>query len=109
VPKSRQNGRVDSQWIEREGMVNDTSKINDVGSIEEPALQRLPELLTVGEAAQFDRLPDVLTAVEAAQVLRIGRHTLYEAVKRGEIPAIRLGRKILFSKAALIRLWSSGR
>lgn len=56
--------------------------------------------------AQFDHLPDVLTVVEAARVLRIGRHTLYEAVKRGEIPAIRLGRKILFSKSALMGLWS---
>jgi excisionase family DNA binding protein len=58
---------------------------------------------------QFDHLPDVLTVVQAARVLRIGRHTLYEAVKRGEVPAIRVGRKILFNKSVLMRLWDSSR
>jgi excisionase family DNA binding protein len=56
-------------------------------------------------SVQFDNLPDVLTVVEAARVLRIGRHTLYEAVRRKEVPAIRVGRKILISKSALMRLW----
>ncbi|KUO63039.1 MAG: molybdate-binding protein [Gracilibacter sp. BRH_c7a] len=35
-----------------------------------------------------------LTPEEAAQILKISRYTLYELIKRGEIPARRIGRKI---------------
>lgn len=35
-----------------------------------------------------------LTPEEAAKILKISRYTLYELIKRGEIPARRIGRKI---------------
>lgn len=35
-----------------------------------------------------------LTPEEAAQILKISRYTLYELIKRGEIPSRRIGRKI---------------
>lgn len=38
---------------------------------------------------------------EAAQLLGIGRNHCYEAAKRGDIPAIRIGRRILVPRAAL--------
>jgi excisionase family DNA binding protein len=49
-------------------------------------------------------LPDALTVTEAARILRIGRNTAYEAVHRKEIPSIRLGRRLLVPKHALLRL-----
>lgn len=37
-----------------------------------------------------------LTPEEAAQILKISKYTLYELVKRGEIPAQRIGRQLRF-------------
>jgi excisionase family DNA binding protein len=38
---------------------------------------------------------------EAAKLLGIGRNHCYEAAKRGEIPCIRIGRRLLIPRAAL--------
>lgn len=46
----------------------------------------------------------VFTVEEAAQLLGISRSFAYEAVQRGEIPSMRIGRRILVSKVALERL-----
>ena len=45
---------------------------------------------------------EVLTADEAAALLRCDRKTIYLAVARSRIPHQRLGRKVLFSRAALL-------
>lgn len=45
----------------------------------------------------------LLTVEEAATVLRIGRNMCYELIRRGEIPAIRLGRLIRVPSHALNR------
>jgi len=45
----------------------------------------------------------VFTVEEAAQLLGISRSFAYEAVQRGEIPSMRIGRRILVPKAALKR------
>ena len=45
-----------------------------------------------------------MTVEEAATALGISRATAYEAVSRGEIPAIRIGRRILIPKVALEKL-----
>jgi excisionase family DNA binding protein len=50
----------------------------------------------------------VLTVSEAASALRIGRNSAYEAVRRGEIPTIRIGKRILVPVAALDRLLKDG-
>lgn len=39
-------------------------------------------------------LPLVLTIEEAARELRIGRTAAYEAARRGELPAVRIGRSL---------------
>lgn len=44
------------------------------------------------------------TVEEAATLLGISRAFAYEAVRRGEIPSIRIGRRVLVPKAALQRL-----
>jgi excisionase family DNA binding protein len=47
--------------------------------------------------------PLVIPVPEAAKLLGIGRNTAYEAVARGEIPSIRIGRRLLVPVAALER------
>lgn len=54
-----------------------------------------------GEAAER---PSVLTIEEAAQLMRIGRNSAYEAARRGEIPTVRIGRRLLVPRAALERM-----
>jgi excisionase family DNA binding protein len=67
----------------------------------------------VAELLRRDTLLDnderqVVTVVEAARLLGIGRSLAYEAVARGELPALRIGRRILISKEGLNRLISEG-
>jgi excisionase family DNA binding protein len=45
-----------------------------------------------------------LTVEECAKVLGIGRSAAYEAVRSGQIPTIRVGRRFLIPKSALDRL-----
>jgi len=56
-------------------------------------------------------LPDsasgTLSVPEAARLLGIGRNTAYEAIRRGEIPALRIGRRLLVPRAALESLLSA--
>ncbi len=47
-------------------------------------------------------LPDVLTVDEAARLLRISRGLAFAAARRGDIPTIRIGRRILVPTAALV-------
>lgn len=46
---------------------------------------------------------DVLTVTEAARLLRLSRNSTYAAVKRGEIPSRRVGRRLLIPRDALQR------
>lgn len=41
---------------------------------------------------------------EAARILGYSRNTAYAAAKRGELPTIRLGRKLRVPRAALLRM-----
>jgi excisionase family DNA binding protein len=45
-----------------------------------------------------------LTVKETAERLGIGRNQAYEAIQRGEIPCIRIGRRLLIPEAALDRM-----
>jgi excisionase family DNA binding protein len=45
-----------------------------------------------------------LTVEEVAATLGISRAFAYEAVRRGEIPSIRIGRRVLVPRAPLERL-----
>lgn len=44
------------------------------------------------------------TIEEAAQLLGIGRNHAYEAAKRGDIPSIKIGKRIVVPKAAIDRM-----
>ncbi len=43
----------------------------------------------------------VVTVPEAARILGIGRVSAYRAVARGELPALRFGRRVVVPKALL--------
>jgi excisionase family DNA binding protein len=45
-----------------------------------------------------------LSVEEAAEALGIGRTLAYEAVRRGEIPTIRIGKRLLVPRGALDQL-----
>ena len=49
-----------------------------------------------------DRL--VLTIEEAGKLLGLGRSGTYEAAKRGDIPTLKIGSRILVPKVALLKL-----
>lgn len=55
-------------------------------------------------------LADVLSVDEVARFLRVNRKTLYEAVRAGDVPARRVGRRVVILRDALIDwLRSDGR
>lgn len=51
---------------------------------------------------------DVCTVEDVARWLGVNRKTVYDAVHRRELPCARLGRRVLFSRAA-ISAWLGGR
>jgi excisionase family DNA binding protein len=55
---------------------------------------------------QDDAKALTVTTPQAAQLLGISRNLAYEAVRRGEIPTIRIGRRILVPIVAIERLLS---
>jgi excisionase family DNA binding protein len=48
--------------------------------------------------------PLTLTVDQTARLLKIGRRNAYEAVARGEIPSVRIGRRILVPTHRLFEL-----
>ncbi len=53
-----------------------------------------------------DRL--VLTVSEAAELLGICRNAAYEGVRRGEIPSIRIGKRLVVPRAAFEEMLKGG-
>jgi len=45
-----------------------------------------------------------VTVPEAAKLLGVGRNGAYEAIRRGEIPSIKIGKRILVPVAARERM-----
>ncbi len=52
-------------------------------------------------ALRFTDLPDILTPKHLMQYLPIGRDTVYQALKSQAIRNVRIGQKIMVTKAAL--------
>jgi excisionase family DNA binding protein len=50
--------------------------------------------------------PRTYTIEEVAQILGTGRNSTYQAAKRGDLPVIRIGRRLLVPRAALDKLLS---
>ena len=56
-----------------------------------------------------EHLPPVLTVVQTAAFLGVSRGLAYEAARTGEIPALRIGRRIVVPRDALLaRLAGAG-
>ena len=51
--------------------------------------------------SKFDQLPDWLTPQEARSFLRLGKSTLYERLRTGEINSRRFGRQFRIAKETL--------
>ena len=69
-----------------------------------PTSPSIPLDLAGSSTSALTTLPEVLTAREAAAILRIGRNQLYQAVARGQLDAVRIGRSIRIPKQALLDL-----
>ncbi len=54
-------------------------------------------------------IPATYSVPQAGQLLGIGRNAAYEAARKGEIPTIRIGGRVLVPRAALERLLAEGR
>jgi excisionase family DNA binding protein len=54
-----------------------------------------------GRSDPVTNAPLVYTADELAELLGVDRKTIYDFATRGEIPCKRLGRRILFPRAAI--------
>lgn len=50
---------------------------------------------------RFESYAKLLTVEEVAPMLKMSRQALYEAVRRGFVPAMRIGRRIRFDLDAL--------
>ena len=50
---------------------------------------------------KWEMLPDYLTPAEARAYLNLGRSTLYDLVRRGELPAVRFGKVLRIPREAL--------
>lgn len=48
-------------------------------------------------------VPELLNARETALLLNVGRNLVYELAHSGSLPCIRLGKKMLFPRTALLR------
>lgn len=55
-----------------------------------------------------DSLPLVLTVDEVAAALRVRKWAIYDMVKRGDLHAIHVGRKIRIPRSELDRLLTGG-
>lgn len=57
---------------------------------------------------RLEDLPLVLRPEEVAKALRCGRTSIYEAIRRGDIRSVRLGRRVLVPRQALKELLEGG-
>lgn len=51
-----------------------------------------------------DGFPDILTVEEVSILLRMNKKSIYEAIKRGDIPCKKIGRVYRLSKKLVLKL-----
>lgn len=56
----------------------------------------------------MDAISPTLTINETAKLLRLGRNQVYEAARRGELPTMRIGKRVLVLAVPLNRMLSGG-
>lgn len=63
--------------------------------------QSIRSMQSGATSARFADLPDILTPHDVIAFLPIGRNAVYDAIKRQTLKSVRVGQKILITKAAL--------
>jgi excisionase family DNA binding protein len=53
-------------------------------------------------------LPPALTVAEAGRLLRLGRYATYEGCRTGQIPSVRIGRRLIIPRDRLRLLLEGG-
>ena len=56
----------------------------------------------IDRQTSFDNLPEMMTPAEVRAFLGFSRSTMYQLIRRGEIPARRIGKRIFVSKEVLM-------
>ena len=69
-----------------------------------PSSPTAPLDLASSSTTTLATLPEVLTVREATAILRVGRNQLYQAIARGQLRAVRIGRSIRIPKQTLLDL-----
>jgi excisionase family DNA binding protein len=57
--------------------------------------------MPVTRQTPFDELPQLLSPKEFLEVVPIGRSTLYDLVRSGEVPCARFGRRVFIPREVL--------
>ena len=57
---------------------------------------------------EFNELPLMLTAEEVSRLLRIGRTSVYEAIRCGAIPSVKIGRTVRVPRHRLLEMLDQG-
>ena len=57
----------------------------------------------------FEKYTDVVTPKQLQQMLGIGRNTVYELLRAGIIPSVKVGKQIRISKQAVVRYLSQNK
>lgn len=53
-------------------------------------------------------IDEVLNVDQVAELLKLGRNSVYDAANRGQIPHRRVGRRLIFSRTAVLE-WLANR
>ena len=61
----------------------------------------------IRKLVSLDELPDFCSLEEISEVFRVSRSTAYRMAARGNIPCLRIGRRVIVSKEHLIH-WING-
>lgn len=61
-----------------------------------------------GAVTRLLTINEVLNVGQVAELLGVGRNTVYDAANRGEIPHRRIGRRLIFSRTAVMQ-WLNGK
>ncbi|RZJ70266.1 MAG: DNA-binding protein [Flavobacterium sp.] len=60
------------------------------------------ELVLAITKQQEDKFSEIMDISQAVELLKLTKSTIYTKVSRGEIPAFKSGKRLLFSKAELL-------
>ncbi len=61
------------------------------------------------EQSERDKPKPTISVEEIINLSGLGRGAVYEGFRRGDLPGLRIGRRIIFSRAAIMRLLENGK